>query len=122
VVRTARVDTGQPLRGSVRADAGRPVAGEEDGPPERRRDRQVVEARPSGRGERPSTVSATRWRSRFGSHPKLRHNLAESVYCSAFSFATMGCDYKSSVDSIEGVLGATLLAILVAGFSNKTRY
>lgn len=83
-----------------------------------------------GFGERPSrvflwmalVVAAFAGRYYFGSHPQLRGNIAESIYCSAFNFATMGCDYKSSIDSFEGVLGAILLAILVAGFSNKTRY
>jgi len=92
--------------------------------------RQVIDWAVWGFGERPSRVfvwmiavlAAFAARYYFSAHPKLRGNLAESVYCSAFNFATMGCDYKSSVDSIEGLLGATLLAIMVAGFSNKTRY
>jgi hypothetical protein len=52
----------------------------------------------------------------------LSGEVLESIYCSAFNFSTMGCDHKSSIDSIEGMLGAILLGIMVAGFANRTRY
>lgn len=92
--------------------------------------RQALEWAVWGFGERPSWVfiwmaavlGAFTWRYYSGQTPELRGNLLESFYCSAFNFSTMGCDHKSSLDSVEGVLGATLLAILVAGFSNKSRY
>jgi hypothetical protein len=58
----------------------------------------------------------------FGGDKHLGGNALESFYCSAFNFATMGCDRKTSFDAIEGVLDATLLGIMVAGFANRTRY
>lgn len=58
----------------------------------------------------------------WGSIPALQGKLSESLYCSAFNFATIGCEYKSGFDSLEGILGATLLGIMVAGFGNRTRY
>ena len=53
---------------------------------------------------------------------RVRHLALESLYCSAFNISTMGCEFKTSFDSIEGLLGAGLLGIMVAGFANRTRY
>jgi hypothetical protein len=85
-----------------------------------------------GFGERPARVFvwmlvvlcgfATKYYFLGGKDGHLRGAALESLYCSAFNFATIGCDYKTSLDSVEGVLGATLLGIMVAGFGNRTRY
>jgi hypothetical protein len=83
-----------------------------------------------GFGERPGRVFA--WmacvialftiRNFWGINSVLSGQLASSFYCSVFNFATMGCDQKTGVDSIEGILGATLVGLMVAGFANRTRY
>lgn len=58
----------------------------------------------------------------FGTIPEFKGDLAQSFYCSAFNFSTMGCDKKSGIDAIEGLLGVTLMSIMVAGFANRSRY
>lgn len=52
----------------------------------------------------------------------LEGDWLESLSCSAYNFATIGCNYRGRFDSVEGILGAILLGIMVAGFSNRTRY
>jgi len=83
-----------------------------------------------GFGERPARVFA--WmvlaigvftlRYYFGMNPHLQGNLVASLSCSAYNFSTIGCDYRGRFDSIEAISGAVLLGIMVAGFSNRTRY
>ncbi|MCB4756313.1 MAG: pentapeptide repeat-containing protein [Elusimicrobia bacterium] len=58
----------------------------------------------------------------WSSVAELRGNVLRSLYCSASNFATIGCEFKSGIDSIEAILGATLLGIMVSGFANRTRY
>jgi hypothetical protein len=94
--------------------------------------RQALEWAIWGFGERPARVFpwmiavlaafTVRYYVHGGKSGQLHGKLAESFYCSAFNFATMGCDDKTSFDSIEGVLGAVLLGIMVAGFANRSRY
>jgi hypothetical protein len=83
-----------------------------------------------GFGERPARVfiwmallvGSFALRYYVGTDPHLKGNLAESLSCSAFNFATIGCEYRDSLASVEGILGAVSLALMVAGFANRTRY
>lgn len=83
-----------------------------------------------GFGERPSRVfywmafviGSFAFRYYAGENEHLRGNVAESLSCSLYNFATIGCNHRGSFDSVEGILGAILLGTMVAGFSNRTRY
>ena len=58
----------------------------------------------------------------MGPNEHLRGDWAASVSCSLYNFATIGCEQRGRFDSVEGIMGAILLGIMVAGFSNRTRY
>ena len=83
-----------------------------------------------GFGEKPGwvfrwmAVVLAAWTGRYywGANVELQGQLWESLSCSAFNFATIGCTHKTSFDALEGILGATLVGVMVAGFANRTRY
>jgi hypothetical protein len=83
-----------------------------------------------GFGEKPArvfgwmvfTIGAFTLRYYFGPNQHLRGDLVASFSCAAYTFSTIGCDYRGRFDSLEAVCGAVLLGIMVAGFSNRTRY
>ncbi len=57
----------------------------------------------------------------YGANPN--GNLAEALSCSINNFATMNCAHAGPVDAAtEAITGILLLGMMVAGFSNRTRY
>jgi hypothetical protein len=58
----------------------------------------------------------------IGQNPAVHGKWTDAVSCSLYNFATIGCEWRGRFDSVEGIIGAILLAIMVAGFSNRTRY
>jgi len=83
-----------------------------------------------GFGEKPARVfgwmtaaiGAFTLRYYFGTNQHLRGDLVASFSCAAYNFSTIGCDNRGRFDSLEAICGAVLLGIMVAGFSNRTRY
>lgn len=67
-------------------------------------------------------VGAFTLRYYLGTNQHLRGDLVASFSCAAYNFSTIGCDYRGRFDSMEAICGAVLLGIMVAGFSNRTRY
>ncbi len=57
-----------------------------------------------------------------GQNEHLKGDILASLSCSTYNFATIGCEHRGPFDSVEGILGAMLLGIMVAGFANRTRY
>lgn len=59
----------------------------------------------------------------YGINPSLKGNISEAIACSVNNFATVGCSHAGVLDgSIEAIMGMILLGLMVAGFSNRTRY
>ncbi len=58
----------------------------------------------------------------FGANQHLRGDVMASFSCAAYNFSTIGCDHRGRFDSLEAICGDVLLAIMVAGFSNRTKY
>jgi hypothetical protein len=58
-----------------------------------------------------------------GVDPTMNGNLAEAFACSVKNFATVGCQHAGALDAAgEAIIGIVLLGMMVAGFSNRTRY
>jgi hypothetical protein len=59
----------------------------------------------------------------FGADPAMKSNLAEAFACSVKNFATVDCEHAGALDAAgEAIMGIILLGMMVAGFSNRTRY
>jgi hypothetical protein len=59
----------------------------------------------------------------FGIDPKMNGSFAEAFACSIKNFATVDCEHAGSLDAAgEAIIGIILLGMMVAGFSNRTRY
>jgi hypothetical protein len=58
-----------------------------------------------------------------GTNETLNGNLIAALSCSTSNFATVDCANAGPVDAAaEAMLGIILLGLMVAGFSNRTRY
>jgi hypothetical protein len=58
-----------------------------------------------------------------GDTPTMNGNLAEAFACSVKNFATVDCEHAGALDAAgEAIIGIILLGMMVAGFSNRTRY
>lgn len=59
----------------------------------------------------------------FGPNVKLNGDFIAALSCSAANFATLDCIDAGPADAAaEAILGIILLGMMVAGFSNRTRY
>ncbi len=58
-----------------------------------------------------------------GVDPTMHGNLADAFACSVKNFATVDCQHAGALDGAgEAIIGIILLGMMVAGFSNRTRY
>lgn len=58
----------------------------------------------------------------FSNISAIGGDIRESLSCAAYNFATMGCEHKIALGALHGITGAILIGVMVAGFSNRSRY